>query len=66
MVLPDALAPVLAEHLEARQYGAEWMFPGENGPVVANSVTYWWSKAHVSAKAPGVPLHDLRTSTRRA
>ncbi|HEY2595048.1 MAG TPA: tyrosine-type recombinase/integrase [Chloroflexota bacterium] len=60
VALPDDLAALLAEHVAARVSADLWVFPGDDGPVHANTVTYWWNQTRAAARLPGVRLHDLR------
>jgi integrase len=61
LALPDALASVLSEHLASRVLrDAEWMFPGECGPIAATTANYLWNKARRAAEVLAVKLHDLR------
>jgi integrase len=62
--LPDELATLLAQHVEAHTFGRaadRWLFQGEPGdPPHQNTVGYWWRKTQTAAGTTGIRLHDLR------
>jgi integrase len=62
--LPDELATLLGQHVEAHSFSPaadRWLFQGEPGdPPHQNTVGYWWRKTQTAAGLSGIRLHDLR------